>query len=194
MITQLSLKTLEYDGLNAPSLRGFEWHTKNQVHWLALVDVLGELQNRDPGADIERAWKLVQQIYDTHPEILRRGNKPLFRALNSMVLSAWTKHAADYEQKFDAALQIPGFIAVIQQHRQRKKQRLSRLHGIPTPDTHPSGDTYAEQAETMTFGNENIGLSTNDMASFQPMDMDATLFNPIDWDQASRSTIGRNLC
>lgn len=33
LVTLLSLKTLEYDGLDAPSLRGFEWHHRNQVHW-----------------------------------------------------------------------------------------------------------------------------------------------------------------
>lgn len=188
-MTLLSLKTLEYDGLDAPSLRGFEWHTKNQVHWLALVDVLSELRKCPARSDPERAWKLVQKIYDTHPEVLRSRKRALFRALNSMAFSAWTKHAADHEQRYSSALQMPGFIATIQQDRRRKKQRTSLDHGLPTPDSHLGGDTHTEQTEMTPYTNEDFSLLTNDMGTFTSADLDAILFNPIDWNQASLPNI-----
>lgn len=102
-----------------------------------------------------------------------------------MALSAWTKHAADYEQRYSSKLQTPGFIAAIQESRQRKKEQRASLNHILPPDTYVSGDRSVEQTGITPYSNDDIIHMTDDLGSFNPADMDATLFNPIDWDQAS---------
>lgn len=177
----LSLQTLSYDTIAqaSSSLRGFRWHSRNQVRWLALVHVLSELRERTLGSDVEKAWYEVEQIYQNHPEIRQSRSKKLFRALNSLVLSAWKAREAAYRSRYGTRLETPSFV---QDLRSRRKPRQPRADAPSSEDSlqQASGDLSDPDLSQPDFATMTDGHAGNEAL---PMPDDPTLFNPIDWSE-----------
>ncbi|KIW20356.1 hypothetical protein PV08_00931 [Exophiala spinifera] len=53
------------------------------------VYVISELRRRGSGDRVELAWKLVQALYDEHPELVTDTENTLFATLGDLTLEAW---------------------------------------------------------------------------------------------------------
>ncbi|KAF4966874.1 hypothetical protein FSARC_5487 [Fusarium sarcochroum] len=61
--------------------------TKYQID--AYIYVISDLRHRYTGPRIDLAWKLVDGLYSSHPEIIEDAENPLFVALGNLTLEAW---------------------------------------------------------------------------------------------------------
>ncbi|UPK95438.1 hypothetical protein LCI18_006373 [Fusarium solani-melongenae] len=65
------------------------------THWSqmdAYIYILSELRCRCTGDQVMQAWKLVEELYTEHPEVMSDTENALSRALGDLTLQAWEAH------------------------------------------------------------------------------------------------------
>lgn len=92
----LALQILQYDSLtySNKSLQKFLWHVGNSFPFQALIHVLIDLPERAPDSDdVQQAWLRVNRAYEDHPELFNDTQNPLYYALGTLTLKAWSRYA-----------------------------------------------------------------------------------------------------
>jgi len=98
MMFAKSLKYLEYEAVGHSSkiVQQFAWHTTTHFQWHAFIYALSELRRRATGEGVDKAWQLVGDVYEHHPEMLCEGKSSLYKAVGSLAIKAWEAHEAGY--------------------------------------------------------------------------------------------------
>lgn len=178
MLYSLSLKALEYDSIveSTPNLKGFTWHTKNQVQWMALVHVLSDLRRRTSGLEAERGWRQVEQIYQNHPEMMNLRQRPIFRALATLITSAWRMREAEHLRRYGTALAPLGFVSELMAKRKPHKQAPTVRDSVGADSAYFTSSTPANEESSTNV--------TNDLGDFIPGDFDPLQdFSPVNWNE-----------
>jgi hypothetical protein len=91
MLFSLSQKIMQYYTLvhSTPSLKRYEWHIHAFFQWHALIYLLSELRFRKVGEDANRAWELIEDAFQYHPEIVSESSYALYVAIRSLTMKAW---------------------------------------------------------------------------------------------------------
>ena len=151
----LSLEMLEVETVASgnPSMRRFMWNAQNQVQWTALVYVLTDLRLRPGEVDRERAWRLIEQVFNNHNEMYDAKHRPLVRAISTLILTTWHDIGR---------LPEPVFITRLKTAQMKRKK------------TNTDEVMFAEQPQAMQ------PTPPSDMFLMDNINMD---FDPIDWTQ-----------
>ncbi|KAM0425984.1 hypothetical protein ACHAPT_008923 [Fusarium lateritium] len=78
------------------------------THWSQMdtyIYVLSELRHRCTGDQVVLAWKLIEDLYNEHAELISDTENTLFRALIDLTLQAWEAHRK--EVAFDQGVPPP---------------------------------------------------------------------------------------
>jgi hypothetical protein len=91
MLFSLSAKIMQYYSLvhSTPALQRYEWHVHAYFQWHALIYLLSELRFRKVGEDVDRAWNLIEDAFQYHPEIINDRGYALYTAIRSLTMKAW---------------------------------------------------------------------------------------------------------
>ncbi|OJJ45916.1 hypothetical protein ASPZODRAFT_152870 [Penicilliopsis zonata CBS 506.65] len=90
------LETLDTMLATAPFSTPLLVHLTTRVQMDPLIYVLSELRERAAGEDVSLAWRLVERIYDAHPELIpveQTAHGSFFTALGDLTIEAWQKCA-----------------------------------------------------------------------------------------------------
>jgi hypothetical protein len=81
--------------------------------------VISDLRRRYTGDRVALAWKLVESLYNEHPELIGDTENPFFVALGDLILEAWEARKKSLDQDQNAA---PMFIQLLCEERQKGRR------------------------------------------------------------------------
>ncbi|ETS73839.1 hypothetical protein PFICI_14785 [Pestalotiopsis fici W106-1] len=107
-----SLKMVEYDvlGKSIRSLDSFGWHTDVFFQLDAFVFMLIELRRQKLGPDVEKAWRLIDDVFRHHPTLSGEGSSELSLEVSKLVLKAWKTREASLVETGIVPVQKPPII------------------------------------------------------------------------------------
>ncbi len=96
LVLKTAVENLEYSHLlnTEPAAAGWRWYFHTRVQWHALAATLAELCVQDKGPLVERAWKIVDAVFEQWAEHIadsRRGM--LWRPIKKLMSKAQAKRA-----------------------------------------------------------------------------------------------------
>lgn len=146
MLFETCIMSVAFDNIaqTSPLVSRFLWHINNHFALDAFVFMLSELRHRTSGPNVERAWGLVYDAYEYHPEMasLIRKN-PIYEALGNLVLKAWEVrqfHLGNF-QGDDKQVPIPKFIVKLFELRAPGVQSpASRKRSVASPGLDAQAD------------------------------------------------------
>ena len=111
--------------------------------------ILAELRRRFTGADVDRAWRVLERVYEATP-ITSIKNSKIFSALRHMTLAAWDAREAALGPQ-----QLPPMY--IQELRKARKSKQSRRAGTslrqyPTPQSQAPGHEFGMESKDAAEG------------------------------------------
>ena len=181
------LKLVEYANLaySVESLQRFLWHIGTHFQWHAFIYVLGELQFRKIGEQIDQAWRQVEEIFKNHPEMISDRKGAFHAAVGRLTKRAWEVREVELRRRQPLTHFVrPNFINKL--HAQGKADAGTDLQkGVVTDtlegrlDGHRSenGMAHGEStASTNTLNNDSGGFDLPFLSDSTPMDL-----TPIDW-------------
>lgn len=91
MLLENSLEVIRYDILShsSPALQSYLWHVANFFPFETFVLLISTLAGRAAGQIVDRAWDVINQVYEHHPSFVSDIGDPLYRALGNITLKAW---------------------------------------------------------------------------------------------------------
>jgi len=133
LLWTLGLKLLESDNL-AHSSRGLQrymWHSNVYFQWQALIHILGELRTHTLGDEVDKAWRLVDEVFEHHRNFVTDNKKPLHVAVGSLCLKAYTAREQALRENSGGTLpsRVPEYITLL------RKQRAVLKKGTAVPST-----------------------------------------------------------
>ncbi|KAK9327954.1 fungal-specific transcription factor domain-containing protein [Lipomyces starkeyi] len=176
-----SMRIIEYDNLiqSSKSTQKFLWHVGVYFQWDALIFVLSELCHRTAGEQSERAWQLVAEAFEYHPEILTDMKRALHVAIGNLTKKAWEARETESVRRHQnrSPPEQPRFISLL--YPQKKNTRSAqksinvRYQGY-----------LADEGDINDLGHDNewppadisSGLDSPSLSGTISMDL-----NPTDW-------------
>ncbi|TDZ20871.1 Aurofusarin cluster transcription factor aurR2 [Colletotrichum orbiculare MAFF 240422] len=97
MLLRNSLEVIRYDVLahTTQTLRNFLWHISSFFPYETFVLLLTSLSRMVSGDDVERAWDVVNEVYEHHPLFTPESRDSLHRALGNLTLKSWDRRVLD---------------------------------------------------------------------------------------------------
>ena len=161
LVLETAVENLEYGHLlnTEPAAARWQWYFNTRVQWHALAATLAELCVQDKGPLVERAWKVVDAVFEHwagHIADSRRGM--LWRPMKKLMSKAQAKRAESRLQSMSITPQqpLPEFAA----------SSFDQFF-----DSNPSTTTSLPQLSTSGLATANI--------SGQSLDQDQQLLHPM---------------
>jgi Fungal specific transcription factor domain len=170
MLFALGLQVILYDNLthSTKSLEGYLWHVVIYFPYDVFILVLKELLTRVEGEGVDRAWTLINHVYEDHAELcMTESRNALHCAVGNLAIKAWDKRAEaarQHQQPYHPW--EPAFISKLRA-RKTLKSRHSQAASQPA---HPEQITHAANTTSLDLNNTML-----DHQAYFPMD-------PTDWD------------
>jgi Fungal specific transcription factor domain len=125
LVWEICIQLLEQYNMmqSSPQLRRFVWTVPYFLNWPAIIHVLDTLQVEPLHKDAEKAWRLIDNIYEAYSEMLLNLTKPIFAAVGGLCLKAYSARKASLaKQKWNLS-DPPEYITKLQEHREAAKAR-----------------------------------------------------------------------
>ncbi|KAH0426634.1 fungal specific transcription factor domain-containing protein [Colletotrichum camelliae] len=162
MLLENSMEVIEYDIVahTTPSLQHFLWHVSNFFPFETFVLLVGTLPSCKKSQLAERAWDVINQVYEHHPSFISNRNEPLYRALGNLTCSSWKKAQANGKQHGFPTLAEPPFMSNIL----RETNPVSQEQPLTCNSTTVSGDggphtPYSLPSNTSLDGDNNAMMT-----------------------------------
>lgn len=108
---------------SSPQLRRFAWSVPYFIQWHAVIHVLDTLRAKPLHLDAGKAWGLVNTLYETNLELCLSTKKPMFVAIGSLCLKAFSAREAALEKENKSLSNIPKYIIRLREQRGEAKAR-----------------------------------------------------------------------
>ena len=142
LVWNLCLKLLEQQVmlLSNPQLKRFSWHAPYFQQWHALIHVLVTLRASPHITDHEKAWQLINDLYESSPDMIYDTRKPIYVAVGNLCLKAY----AAYGDTLQDPSSIPDFIQKLRHQRtvikakreaRNAKKAYSKIKWTPAQST-----------------------------------------------------------
>ncbi|KAK9320400.1 hypothetical protein V1517DRAFT_354508 [Lipomyces orientalis] len=134
-----SMRNIEYDNLIHLSARTqrFLWHVNVDFQWDALIYVLTELCHRTSGALADKAWKLIDEMFEYHSEILTETKKALHIAIGNLTRKAWEARKSALVRaphcQNSSRRELPRFISLLYSQRDITESAQPSIMHVPSP-------------------------------------------------------------
>ena len=116
-----------------PQLRPFAWNVPYFIQWEAVIHVLDTLRVKPTHIDANRAWKLIDALYENNSEILLSTNRPIFVVVGNVCLKAFDVRPIGSNQANRPPSGPPAYITKLREQREsataRRELSLSRRNG-----------------------------------------------------------------
>lgn len=172
MVWDLCLKLLDYSRVLQveASVRRFAWHAQYYLQWHAVIHVLDVLRAQPSKTDAQRAWDLINALYQDNPRLITDTMNPIYAAVGNLCLKAYTAHEAAHGPQT-----VPEYILQLRQQREaareksaqrrRQKHRNTNTTGSMTGQPSQPGATGPDMTSHVQDGMQ--GLSTVETQAFQ---------------------------
>ncbi|KAF2092769.1 mitogen-activated protein kinase [Rhizodiscina lignyota] len=107
-----------------PQLRRFAWNTPYFIQWHAVIHVLDTLQADPLRLDAEKAWGLIDALYQNNPDMLLSINKPIVAAVGNLCLRAYSARAGALAKQKGRLPGPPEYINKLRELREVAKARV----------------------------------------------------------------------
>ncbi|KFZ24109.1 hypothetical protein V502_01417 [Pseudogymnoascus sp. VKM F-4520 (FW-2644)] len=108
---------------SSPQLRRFAWSVPYFIQWHAVIHVLDTLRAKPLHLDAGKAWGLVNTLYETNLELCLSTKKPMFVAIGSLCLKAFSAREAALAKENKSLSNIPKYIIRLREQRGEAKAR-----------------------------------------------------------------------
>ena len=162
LLWKVSLKVLE--GLNmahsARSLQRFMWHTRAHFVWQAIIFVLNELKRSTLGAEVDKAWGEVDEIYRHHPYFVTDYKRPLHVAVGSLCLKAYAAKEKALRESTNGVFPkvVPDYIQLMREMREN-----GPLRRTSTGSFRKGAETAENSVSNVAGGMADTPFATADM-------------------------------
>ncbi|KAI1412342.1 hypothetical protein F5Y13DRAFT_199975 [Hypoxylon sp. FL1857] len=101
------------------------------------IYIISDLRRRCAGDRVAVAWKLVEDLYNEHPELIEDGENTFFVALGDLTLEAWEARRKELVQnhgvrEYDTT---PRFIRLLWNEREKRNAERIQLSAVPDLNT-----------------------------------------------------------
>ncbi|KAI1139875.1 hypothetical protein F5Y05DRAFT_334812 [Hypoxylon sp. FL0543] len=110
-------------------------HMTFRVQLDLYIYVISDLRCRCTGERVDVAWKLVEDLYDEHPELIEDGENTFFVALGELTLEAWEVRRKELLRNQDVREYdtTPRFIRLLWDDREKRNAERVQMPAIPDP-------------------------------------------------------------
>lgn len=163
---------------SSKNLEGFQWHARTYFQAEGVLHVLNELGHRFSGSKVDHAWKVTNELFKYHPQLLT-DKKTLYLAIRRLTAETWTARCKALSASYQSVPAAPTFVAVIlDQSNQGSSVVTSSSNYLQRSRGEDSGGNYhIFQQQT------NSGSANDDMVP-EPARMEEQFsFDPssVDW-------------
>ena len=95
------------------------------------IYVISELRQRCSGERVNLAWKLVEALYNDHPELIQDVENTFFIALGRLSLEAWEARRKQLVNDWVFHSSPPQFIQLLQNKRQSGSEETVQIPMLP---------------------------------------------------------------
>jgi hypothetical protein len=154
-----------------PQLRCFAWNVPYFINWPAVIHILDTLRADPLHLDAMKAWRLIDTLYENNSEMLLSTTKPIFVAVGSLCLKAFSARTAALTKEKRSLSDPPEYITKLREQREAAKARrevviargdaqdtLGGEEILPTTDadatwsdTNPSSAKVRVEAQTQQY-------------------------------------------
>ena len=179
LVYNLSLNMIETDATVhvLPSLQRFVWHVDVYFQVDVFVVLLSELCHRPAMESTERAWRLINTVYHTHPELLG-DDLTLYAAIGNLTLRAWAIREARMMRAQHGHMDTPGFIADLRAKRVRSANNASSDASYASSG---SGHSHSQvHSPTGNLAEGSVDPSSLDLGQEENWDYWTIMFNELE--------------
>ncbi|MCJ1285766.1 hypothetical protein MMC26_005107 [Xylographa opegraphella] len=182
------LKLIEYANLaySVESMRRYLWHIGTHFQWHAFIYILGELQFRRAGEQIDQAWRQVGEVFKNHPEMIIDKKGSFYAAVARLTKRAWEVREVELGRRQQNVPHFvrPDFInklysqSTAEMGTNLQKEVVTGTQEWASEEHRPVNSmAYGEStASTNTLNNDRVGFDFPLLSDSTPMDL-----TPIDW-------------
>jgi hypothetical protein len=138
---------------SSPQLRRFAWSVPYFIQWYAGIHVLDTLLADPLHLEAEKAWRLIDILYENNSEMLLSIKKPIFVAVGNLCLKAFSARAAALTKEKRSLSDPPEYITKLREQREtaiarsrgQEKRLMTTDAGAIYPETNQwSAETLVE--------------------------------------------------
>jgi hypothetical protein len=110
-------------------------HMTSKFQIDAYIYVISDLRRRCSGDRVALAWKLVEYLYNEHPELIDDAENTFFVALGDLTLEAWEARRKELVrgQGVRESDVTPQFIQLLWDKRQNGNEESVQMPTVPDP-------------------------------------------------------------
>ena len=153
-VWNLSIKTLkQYNMIHSNrELARFSWHSAFYFRWQAFIHILDTLRVNPLMHEAVQVWQLIDEVYETNPDLATNTKKPLYVAVGNLCLKAYeAREAAAAKENKPTILpttETPSYISTFRRRRDiAAARRKTRKAAENPPNT--DKDKQAIHANTL---------------------------------------------
>jgi len=112
-----------------PQLQRFAWNVPWFLNWPAIIHILDTLRVEPLHIDAVKAWKLIDAVYRNNTEMLLNIRRPIFAAVGSLCLKAFSARQAALAKGKNVLPDPPEYITKLREQRDaaRARKRMVEL-------------------------------------------------------------------
>jgi hypothetical protein len=125
LVWDICIQLMEQYGMmqSSPQLRRFAWNVPYFLSWPAIIHVLDTLKAEPLRRDAEKAWRLIDNMYEAYSEMLLNLKKPIFAAVGGLCLKAFGAREVSLAKQKRSLSDPPGYITKLREQREAAKAR-----------------------------------------------------------------------
>jgi hypothetical protein len=108
---------------SSPQLRRFAWNVPYFINWPAVIHILDTLRADPLHLDAVKAWRLIDTLYENNSEMLLSIKKPIFVAVGSLCLKAFSARTAALTKEKRSLSDPAEYITKLREQREAAKAR-----------------------------------------------------------------------
>ena len=109
-----------------PQLRRFAWNVPYFIQWHAIIHVLDTLRTDPLHLDAEKAWQLIDTLYENNIALLLSINRPIFMAVGNLCLKAFGARVVTLTKEQRSLPDPPEYITKLREQREAAKVRREK--------------------------------------------------------------------
>ncbi|RVX70018.1 hypothetical protein B0A52_06189 [Exophiala mesophila] len=138
---------------STPQLRRFAWNAPYFIQWQAVIHLMDTLRAEPLRADAEKAWKLIDVLYENNFEMLLSNKETIYVAVGNLCLKAYNARLAALQEQGHAQSDVPAYIVKLRNQREEAKLRRQFSVAKRQASVNPSDQMAGSKMSPSTISN-----------------------------------------